>query len=271
MYPRTFVLLQQEGFLIKGCLTHGLTALRHARVDKKDDVYSAFIQLSIGFERMMKVTLIVDHMARHHFQPPPYKTIKSYGHDLLRIFGKLADIAVDDSDRPLDGVDKNSVEWQMFEYLSHFANTTRYFNLDELGAGKTIADPLAQWKAIVERIVKEDVPRSRLNKAIAEGALIWSSFVEHSVVLAHDAYGQPMDLSNAIAQPLLDDLAAPYAVWHMILLLKRIDALLHEVNRFADDVARRDGRTDQPVPTMWEFFTFLYHDRAKCLATKRWP
>lgn len=270
-YPRTFVLLQQEGYLIKGCLTHGLTALRQARVDNKGDVYAAFIQLSIGLERLMKITLVIDHMARHEFRPPSAGMLKKHSHRLLTLFDEPRTIKLDDSACPLDGIDNKSIEWEMLQYLSDFATSTRYFNLDELGTASATTDPLSHWKKVVERIAQEDVPPKQREKAIAKSALLSSLMAEHVVVVANDAHGKPMDVVSAVAQPVLDDIAAPYAVWHMVLLLKKFEALLREVNEFADSVARREGRTDQPVPTMYEFFTFLWHDRAACLSKKAWP
>jgi hypothetical protein len=79
-----------------------------------------------------------------------------------------------------------------------------------------------------------------------------------------------MDVMDAIVQPVLGEMAAPYAVWHMVSLLQRIEALLRAINEFADSVARREGRCDQPVPVMYEFFTFLWIDRKDCLKKKAW-
>lgn len=67
----TWFLLQQEGLLAEACLCNGLTALRHANLgDKKARFYSAFFELSIGFERLMKLIIIIDHMAKHNLTPP---------------------------------------------------------------------------------------------------------------------------------------------------------------------------------------------------------
>jgi hypothetical protein len=271
MYPRTFVLLQQEGHLIQGCLTHGLTSLRRARVDKKGDVYASFIHLSIGFERLMKVALIINHMARNQFSPPSAEAMKKYGHKLPVLLEELRKISLADSVRSLDDIDEASVEWEMFTYLSDFASSTRYFNLDELGAGKTVADPLAHWRTIIRRIVKEDVSTKRVKKTMGQAAHLSQQMAGSVIVLAHDAEGKPMDVLNAIGQPMLDELAAPYAVWYMVSLLKKLEKSLREINDFADAEAHRQGRTDQPVPSMSEFFLFLYYDRAECLRKKVWP
>lgn len=271
MYPKTFILLQQEGHLINACLTQGLTSLRRARVDRKGEVYAAFFQLSIGFERLMKVCLIIDHMARNHFAPPPVKVIKKLSHKLTVLFEELKKISLDGSTRPLDNVDANSIEWEMFDYLSQFANSTRYFNLDGLESGNPMISPLSHWRAILGRIIREDVRTQRVQRALGQAAYLSSKLAQSTVVIANNAHGKPMDVFDAVAEPILDELAAPHAVWHVVSLLKKIETLLCEINEFADQAARKEGRSEQPVPTMYEFFTFLYRDRAECLKKKSWP
>jgi len=41
--------------------------------------YSAFFELSIGFERVLKLVLILDHMARNQLVPPDSKAVEDYG------------------------------------------------------------------------------------------------------------------------------------------------------------------------------------------------
>lgn len=65
-FSPTWFLLEQEGLLAQACLCNGLTALRRANLgDKKGLFYSAFFELSIGFERVLKLALIQDHMTNH--------------------------------------------------------------------------------------------------------------------------------------------------------------------------------------------------------------
>ena len=81
VFSATWFLLEQEGLLAQACLCNGLTALRRANLgDKKGLFYSAFFELSIGFERTLKLILILDHMARNQLDPPDSKTVEDYGH-----------------------------------------------------------------------------------------------------------------------------------------------------------------------------------------------
>lgn len=86
-FSPTWFLLEQEGLLAQSCLCNGLTALRRTNLgDKKGLFYSAFFELSIGFERVLKLILILDHMARNKLIPPGSKTVEAYGHKLRTLF-----------------------------------------------------------------------------------------------------------------------------------------------------------------------------------------
>jgi len=89
-FADSFVLLQQEGYLIRTSLAQGLTALRNANLSDKGQYYAAFFGLSIGIERLLKVILILDHTARNSLNAPPTSALKRQagrtGHDLTALF-----------------------------------------------------------------------------------------------------------------------------------------------------------------------------------------
>src|SRR5205823_6159614 len=97
-FSPTFLLRQQEGYLIQACLTSGMTHLRNARVDTKGSFYAAFFQLSIGLERLMKTTLIIDHMSKHDFAAPTIKELRAFGHNLASLFEELRDLDMPNAD-----------------------------------------------------------------------------------------------------------------------------------------------------------------------------
>jgi hypothetical protein len=157
----SFRLLQQEGFLIHSCLTAGLTALRGAGPDdRKGQYYTAFFQLSIGLERLMKVIVVLNHMARHQLAPPAPDTLKGVGHDLLTLFEAIrSDIDIHTGFGLLQNIARDSTEYALLEFLAEFAKRTRYYNLDALAASRPSRDPLAAYNAVFLRIVSDDLDR----------------------------------------------------------------------------------------------------------------
>lgn len=83
-FSPTWFLLEQEGLLAQACLCNGRRPRCANLGDKKGLFYSAFFELSIGFERVLSLTL--DHMAKNKLAPPPSKDIEGFRHDLIRLF-----------------------------------------------------------------------------------------------------------------------------------------------------------------------------------------
>src|SRR5688572_29684559 len=89
-FSTTFLLLQQEGYLIRSTLLSGLHHLRSARLDTKGHFYTAFFQLSTGLERLMKATFIIDFMRENQLATPTNRQLRDFGHVLTTIFDHLA-------------------------------------------------------------------------------------------------------------------------------------------------------------------------------------
>jgi hypothetical protein len=103
----SYSLLTLEGHLFHASLTNGLTALRAASIHQKGTFYAAFFNLSIGLERLMKVVLVIDHMARNSMNPPSDRVLRQHGHDLVMLFDYLQSLPVP-APNPLTAVSRAS-------------------------------------------------------------------------------------------------------------------------------------------------------------------
>ena len=138
-------LLLIEGSLTAFSLAEGLDCLRKASVYEKGMYYQAFFSLSIGIERLLKLIIIYDHRAKNNGNFPENKEIKAKGHDLYEMFNVV-----------VPNILKNDLYNSTINFLSDFAKTTRYYNLDVL-TGKEIQklNPLEEWNNIEKMILKE--------------------------------------------------------------------------------------------------------------------
>ena len=165
-FSATWFLLEQEGLLAQACLCNGLTALRHANIgDKKGLFYSAFFELSIGFERTLKLVLILDHMARNMLTPPDSKTVEDHGHKLLSLFDATKTLCAAHGVTSLDEFQADSLPIRIIGFLDHFAHPGgRYSNINKLTGHKhqTMADPIVQWGGIASQIMQTHAIRWRL-------------------------------------------------------------------------------------------------------------
>ncbi len=159
LFSQTHHLLTLEGYLLQGCLKTGLNSLQQGHVGNKGAYYTAFLQLSIGIERLLKVILLIDHMARNDLAMPAIKTFKGYGHDLNKLYDAVKSLP-DPSPNPLVAIELDSIPAKLVEFLAKFAKNTRYHNLDSLVGESTATDPLAEWHVIVLTIFHEDIPQA---------------------------------------------------------------------------------------------------------------
>jgi hypothetical protein len=272
-FSETFLLVQNESYLIESCVAHGLHALRNADLSQKGNFYTAFFQLSIGLERLMKVTLIIDHMARHKHVPPDGRTIRDYGHELTRLFGQVNSIHTSLSPHPLHALAPGTLEHDILLFLDAFADSSgRYFNLDQLSKKTKITDPLVSWTEILKRIVKQDVPRRTIERITQESAFLSAVMPPNAMtVIVHDLTGESLDFEGMVLTGRLHYAAAPYAVLRVIQLLRPLRDLLVDISDKALYHTPAVSRKTMNVPAMSEFLVFLLHDRRDILRKKRWP
>lgn len=267
----TFLLLQQEGYLIHSSVTSGLTALRNAHIGDKGLYYTGFFQLSIGLERIMKAVVILDHMASNELAPPTPKVLKDHGHKLLPLFESIREIAVAQGAHPLQAVQAGSIEYDILEHLSAFANGARYFNLDALASGQAEGDPLSNWSGILARVLHEDVPTRAKERVGYQVAAVSAALSGHTTFIVHGFDKRLLSPEEAVALPALSSLVAPYAIARVFLLLVPLRSMLSETTNRVMQLDRGRGAHTPSVPLMEEFVQFVWLDKKAILRKKAWP
>ncbi|MCQ4166391.1 hypothetical protein [Tahibacter harae] len=261
-----FLQLQQEAYLSSSLIASGLTELRRAHVGDRGRYYNAFFHLSIGMERLCKLILILNHLATNHLKPPGIAAIKGFSHDLSNLYRTALSaygIATTHPTEPLVA--------SFIDFLSTFAKSTRYSNLDALASGNSGVDVLAEWNSLIEVVVAAHVRPRKQKKFETIAALAESALAENSFVLAHDLSGRPMGLGDWFRLPALHDEAAKHAVWIMIQALEPLTDAVGRAGAAAESASRANSASQLQIPDMPEFFYFLYPDRQYVLRKKRWP
>ena len=269
-FSEVFVLLQQEGYLIRSCLLSGMESLRKANIgDAKGLFYSAFLNLSMGLERFMKVILIIDYMVNNDLAPPPFQNVKRYGHGLEDLFSNCTDLAEAYNVDGFVPLEEESIDNEILKFLSAFGEGARYYNLNSITLGAIGGDPLAQWQAIVDRIVEEDLS-DRIRRRISNEGAVLAAFLEEGATHQQIGLNQAILSSAEVATiPRLIDASAPYAVYRIFRILQSLKRVLN----VAEDAAREiDAETAGlcNIPYMQEFLTFLNYDRRDVLRKRKW-
>ncbi len=266
-FPESFLLLQQEGYLISSCLGTGLTDLRAAHVHNKGAFYTALFNLSVGLERLMKALIIMEHMLNNNLNVPSKKQLKGYGHNISELYDCCASIA---HNRNFDFPNKdalNPVQRELLSLLSGFAQTARYHNLDALNQSHFGKDPLVHWSEILLAILEHDVSQRQKNKILGQAHLVASAIGDDTFTLMHGLDKHPLSTEEALALPGLHDQATKFAVLHLVNILASLRELTSEISHLAYTVKT----PAPPFPQMQEFIEWIWDDRQYVLRKKKWP
>jgi hypothetical protein len=266
-FPASYLLLQQEGYLISACLGAGLTNLRAANVHNKGAFYSALFNLSVGIERLMKALIIIEHMMNNGLSVPSKKQLKGYGHNLIGLYDRCVSIA---QKRNVDFSTRQSLEplqRELLDLLSDFAETARYHNLDALSPSHAGKDPLAHWSEILLVIMENDVPKRQKAKMLKQSRLVALAIDDLTITLMHGLDKTPLSTEEALALPGLHEHAAKYAVLHVVNILVPLRHLSSKLSYLAYTLKS----PAPPFPQMHEFILWLSNDRQDVLRKKRWP
>ncbi|WP_318414122.1 hypothetical protein [Photobacterium leiognathi] len=272
MFGEKFVLLQQEGFLTQSSLSQGLTNLRKANMGDKEKglFYSAFFQLSIGIERLMKLTILLEYMLENKLEVMTDKQLKhQYGHKIKDLYSSIKSIAVR-HDLPVDGFYHDGIEWSMIHFIHEFALTARYYNLSKLSGGSNTNDPLSEWWDIIYDIYLDEVAETKRNKISKKCYSICDANGSNSFTYHHDFHGNIMTEFEFLLYPKIIEASSPHATWFIIKILKPIFNVMRELQFKVQELEHDLGEDRSVIPCLHEFFPFLCSTRNMALRRKSW-
>ena len=155
MFSPTWYALQNEASLGAEMICSGLTLLRKANHAEKMLYNQGFFNLTIGFERTLKLILVIDYLFTHG-SFPSNKTLRSYGHSIINLV-KHAKTVAEKYNINFD-VQNTEIKRKIIDLLTEFAKSSRYYNLDFLAnvQPSLLGDPIAYWnQAIGELIIQK--------------------------------------------------------------------------------------------------------------------
>lgn len=274
-FSATWVLLEQEGLLAQACLCNGLTALRRANLgDKKGLFYSAFFELSIGFERMLKLVMILDHMARNQLVPPDSKTVEGYGHRLRSLFDAAKAVCAAHGVTALDAFLPDSLPIVILDFLDDFAHPGgRYSNINKLTGHKhqAMGDPIVQWGEIANQIMREHATLRERKRAQLNGLVAGAAFGGAAASLISDLNQQQMDVVPLHVRASELDTAAKHAIYALVTLIAALREVIYSLCGAAWSANPPGTSGAATVPDMKEFFQFAWADKQYVMRKRQWP
>jgi len=260
-------LICQEAFLAKSCLVAGFNLLSRAGLDEKKigNFYSGWFQLTIGFERLMKIVLTADKVVNNDGQPFTDNTLKNYSHRLKEMYFACKVIYKKNIGSDIN-LDECSTD--LLEFLNEFAVRSRFYNLGELSTPRTEQDPLRKWYGVSWEISNKFVPEyvrkrrfAKVRKFVEQNGLA-SKYLPQSVLTDYPELYTDFYIKNEIIL-----MATPYTAWLLIEILHPMYSVLShleykEVDKNQTELNRLD------IPYLSEFFPFLLQSKREILRKK---
>lgn len=170
---KNFITLTNETLFARSCLGLGLTQIRQANYSELGTYCQAFINLSVGLERLAKIVILLDYLIYNNGNYPNFKTLKNYGHNLNELYSKSQEIS-----------NRNNIKFQYYsqltdeihtnilDILSNFAKGDRYANLDFL-TGENDKNPVADWSKNVDDWIWDNKVTEFKKELIIKNASLW--------------------------------------------------------------------------------------------------
>jgi hypothetical protein len=249
----TFALLQNEGYLMQRCFKSSLRELRLVSSGEPGQFYFVFFNYGIGFERLLKIILMLDqwHKAREF---PTDGELKKYGgnsgHNLEKLHESVRPLFLEYKIEWKTNWDLDAINKDFIVFLASFANGNRYFNLAQLADYKKHykENPVWQWEELFYRVYNENCLKDGDRKARKPNPPEEPGWGHHAVMAG----------------------ASPHVCWRLIQLLIPLQALLIAIcEQIHKDDFRLDGQDANPsVPYMEAFLDFVCDDKAIILESK---
>ena len=180
------ILLVREASMASMSIGVGLTHIRKYDFVQPGFFYSSLYSITTGIERLMKLILIYHSRVENNDKFPNNGQLKAFGHKISDLFNLSLSINSKFGFNNEEDVLKKDILYEIIlNFLSDFANQSRYYNLDTLtGRLQNNEEPLKRWDEDVNSIVlkrhykprKEKLEQIKAIAAMAEN----STFVKFS-------------------------------------------------------------------------------------------
>lgn len=255
------MLLAREASLASMSLGVGLTHVGKYDYTQTGFFYSGMFSICIGLERVLKLILIYDHKLKHSGAFPSNNQLKNFGHKLDDLLKCRSKITEDHSLNVTAFEPNDELQKKIISFLTDFALTSRYYNLDTLtGRNHQADEPLARWdKEICTPIIDRHFKLTTKKKA--EIKLISESMPHFAQVLQMSDSGKIVsDFEHAATESSKISTKQTYSRYY-----------LYDLVRLACNTLTELEYKGGLYPHLREFFfLFMNDDKQWILRKKSW-
>ena len=259
-------MMAQEGHLASTALLSGFEGVRGIDYDKPGTVYSTLFDLAIGFERLLKIIVILEHRLSNDLVFPSDAELRKLGHSISGLYSRCE----------AEGVKRTVTDgWPLPEshhaklltVLTEFASGSRYHNLDQMVGGFQNRDPLVRWFEMHIKFAEDCLPSRRIEATMARA----QAHCDRIGLFGWEwgplgRYDLTVDVTY---QHEVTRLTTGHLVWAIIQTIKPVYRVLDKLVWEIQQIEIAQG-IEATVPDMTEFFPFGHTVREDALRRKRW-
>ncbi len=260
-------MMAQEGHLAANALLSGFERIATIDYHSPGSIYSALFDISIGLERLMKCTFIVQYAANNSLHFPSDKDLRKFSHSLTKIYDELREIA-QEVGFDTGWFEPASIHYDLLENLSVFAISSRYHNIDQVTGEQNRQDPLVSWFKLHMEVAHENLSTKKLI-AINDRAIAYCD--------QNNLYGYAMGFRgnyeltvDIISQEGVLAESRGHLVWHIIELIKPICRLLEYSCSKSHTMEIENNIESSIIPHLDEFFPFRFTTKKDAMRRKIW-
>lgn len=166
MFSPIFIALQREAGIGAEMIGSGVTLLSKANSFSVGVYSQAFFDLTIGLERTAKLIVLLDYYFENGHTFFDDSTLKKkYGHDLKKLLAATKKVSDELVTKELYKFPDTKLHEKFISFLSDFAKTTRYYNLNILtNSGSGQHDPIKTWNSDIGELILKEYPLRRKSK-----------------------------------------------------------------------------------------------------------
>jgi hypothetical protein len=268
IFSNEFRLLAQEGHLANNALLSGFENIAKYDPSQPGTIYSFLFNISIGLERILKLTIIVDFLIKNDFRLPTNSHLRSFGHDIVNQFNFVGNISRE-RNFLCDFFEQDCEISDFLSLFSEFSRITRYYNLDGVANEANDArDPLIVWCKLHLSTAEKYLTHKKINSINQKSISYCDNHNLYNFVMGF--FGKYELIVDYLTQLEIMLASRGYCVWTIIRIIKPIHCTLEKLCRIAHEMEIEKKLEKPIVPHLEEFFPYAYTSKSDAIRRKRW-
>lgn len=262
---KNFIALNNEAHFIRSTLGIGMTEIGKANYATLGVYWQAFTNLSVGLERLAKLTLLLDLLIDKEGIFPTNQELKKYGHDLIKLYNKSQSIITNRelNLKSIHNLDEE-VHSNILSILNNFAKGDRYANLDFLTGNADIINPVSEWASRVDDwIWNNDISRKKQENIYKNAARI-EKIASPSVVIyiseSNDIIDNMYDASLLVGKW---QAVVPYRKLYLVQIIRYWIEILKELENICH-------KCKIEIPFFHDYFSLFFTSNEYIKKRKNW-